>query len=44
MIGLMFRLDVTSAERAHRPEGIHHVIKGSTAGLVWCRKHPDVRR
>jgi hypothetical protein len=34
MIGLMFRLDVTSAERAHRPEGIHHVIKGSTAGLV----------
>src|SRR5512134_350364 len=25
MIGFMFRLDVTSAERPHRPEGVHHV-------------------
>ena len=29
MIGLMFRLDVTSAERPHRPKGVHHIIEGS---------------
>src|SRR5512132_1169260 len=24
----MFRLHVTSAERTHRPEGVHHVLEG----------------
>jgi hypothetical protein len=32
MIGLMFRLDVTSAERPHRPEGGDDIIEGSKAG------------
>ena len=32
MIGFMFRLDVTSAQRPHRPEGVHHVIEGSAPG------------
>jgi hypothetical protein len=32
MIGFMFRLDVTSAERAHRAEGVHHVIERSAPG------------
>jgi hypothetical protein len=44
MIGFMFRLDVTSAERPHRPEGFTTSSKDRHPGLVWCRKHPDVRR
>jgi hypothetical protein len=40
MIGFMFRLDVTSAKRPHRPEGVYDIAERPAPGhRVGVRAH-----